>query len=333
MRPLAFILCAAMFAAACGGGSTAPDGAAVGAAGAGGSAGSAGAGGAGGGGGAGGRGGQSGAVGAAGTGGGTASCLGTKPTAANTGVPAGVTLTVVNGDVTVSQDGAMVDGQDIHGFLIIAASNVRVTRSIVRGRAITSNAGVIRINAGSNILIEDVEIAVAVPAATVDGMWGDNFVGRRLHIHGGVDGLKAGANSRLECSYIHGQTHFDVDPNQGGGPTHNDAIQILEGTNIHIVGNQLVAAMSDNAAIQITQDFGAVGDLHLESNWADGGGCTFNISHNGGTSLTDVHAIGNRFGRNSYFDCPILKSTKTTLDSSGNVWDDDGTTVPIQTHD
>jgi hypothetical protein len=261
------------------------------------------------------------------------SCLGTKPTATNTGVPAGVALTVVDGDVTVSQDGTAIDARDIHGFLIIAASNVHVTRSIVRGRATTSNMGVIRINAGSNILIEDVEIAVASPSATVDGMWGDSFTGRRLNIHGGVDGLKAGSNTTLECSYIHDQAYFASDPNQGGGPTHNDAIQILEGTGIRIVGNQLVASRDQNAAIQITQDFGAVGDLRLEGNWADGGGCTFNISHKGADALTDVHAIGNRFGRNSFFDCPILMSTKTTLDASGNVWDDDGTTVPVQTHD
>jgi hypothetical protein len=288
-----------------------------------------------------GRGGSSGAAGtagttgSAGTGGATASCIGTKPTAANTGVPAGVTLTVVNGNVMVTQDGTTIDAQDIHGFLTIAASNVHVTRTIVRGPStpFTQNAGVIRINSGSNILIEDVEIAVAAPSATVDGMWGDHFTGRRMNIHGGVDGLKAGSNTTLECSYIHDQSSFASDPNQGGGPTHNDAIQILDGTGIHIVGNQLVAAMDQNAAIQVTQDFGVVGDLHMESNWADGGGCTFNISHKGAASLTDVHAIANRFGRNSYFNCPILKSTQTTLELVGNVWDDDGTPVPVQTHD
>jgi len=283
----------------------------------------------------GGSGGTTGAAGGGGSAGAPPSCVGTKPTAANTGVPAGVALTVVNGDVTVSQDGAAIDAQDIHGVLIIAASNVHVTRSIVRGPSTPygQNSGVIRINSGSNILIEDVEIAVAAPSATVDGMWGDHFTGRRLNIHGGVDGLKAGTGTTLECSYIHDLMSFAVDPNQNGGPTHNDAIQILEGTGIHIVGNQLVAAMDQNAGIQVTQDFGAVGDLHMESNWADGGGCTFNISHKGAASLTDVHAIGNRFGRNSFYACPILKSTQTTLDSSGNVWDDDGTPVPIQTHD
>ena len=260
-------------------------------------------------------------------------CPGPRPDDTNTGVPAGVALTVVNQDVTVTADGTTIDAQDIHGFLVIQASHVRVTRSIVRGRAVTSNASVIRVASGTDVIIEDTEIAVAFPSATVDGMSGSNFVARRMNIHGGVDGIKAGSNDTIECSYIHGLASFASDPNQGGGPTHNDAIQILSGTGIHITGNQLVAATDQNAAIQVTQDFGAVGDLHIDGNWADGGGCTFNISHKGAASLTGVFTTGNRFGRNSFFDCPILKSTQTTLVSTRDVWDDDGTPVPIQTHD
>ena len=328
-------LIALVVTAACGGvGASAPDGGSGGASGTSGAAGTTGASGTTGVAGTTGAAGVTGA-GGGGTGGATSSCIGTKPTATNTGVPAGFVPTPVQGDMMITRDGATVDGRDISGFLIIAASNVHVTRTIVRGHATpyTQNTGVIRIDSGSNILIEDVEVAVAAPSATVDGIWGDHFVGRRLNIHGGVDGLKAGSNTTLECSYIHDQAYFASDPNQGGGPTHNDAIQILSGTGIRIVGNQLIAAMDQNAAIQITQDFGAVGDVHLETNWADGGGCTFNISHKGAASLTDVHVIGNRFGRNSFYACPILKSTQTTLDLSGNVWDDTGATVPVQTHD
>jgi len=268
-----------------------------------------------------------------GDGGPVASCIGTKPDGTNTGVPAGVALTVVNGDVRVTEAGAVVDAQDIHGFLTIAASDVTVRRSIVRGRATTSNAGVIRVESGTGILIEDTEVAVAAPSATVDGLWLSNVVARRINVHGGVDGIKAGAGTRIECSYVHDLASFASDPNQGGGATHNDAIQILDGVGIWIAGNQLVAGMDQNAAIQVTQDFGAVGDLHLERNWADGGGCTFNIAHKGADALTGVTSTGNRFGRNSFFDCPILKSTRTTLTSTGDVWDDDGTPVPIQTHD
>ncbi len=260
-------------------------------------------------------------------------CPGAKPDATNTGVPAGVALTTVNQDVVVTQDGTVIDAQDIHGFLTIKASHVTVSRSIVRGHATTATTAIIRVDSGTDITIEDVEIAAATPSVDVDGLSAQNVVARRLNVHGGVDGMKLGSNSTLECSYVHDLVSFASDPNQSGGATHNDAIQILSGTTIHIVGNQLVAAMDQNSAIQITEDFGVVSDVHIESNWADGGGCTFNFSHKGQASLGDLHTKGNRFGRNSFYGCPILKSTQTTLDSQGDVWDDDGTAVPIQTHD
>jgi hypothetical protein len=260
-------------------------------------------------------------------------CPGAKPDATNTGVPAGVTLTTVNQDVVVTQDGTVIDAQDIHGFLTIKASHVTVSRSIVRGRATTATTAIIRVDSGTDITIEDVEIAAATPSVDVDGLSAQNVVARRLNVHGGVDGMKLGSNSTLECSYVHDLVSFASDPNQNGGATHNDAIQILSGTTIHIVGNQLIAAMNQNSAIQITEDFGVVSDVHIESNWADGGGCTFNFSHKGQASLGNLHTKGNRFGRNSFYGCPILKSTQTTLDSQADVWDDDGTAVPIQTHD
>jgi hypothetical protein len=274
-------------------------------------------------------------TGGAGTGGtgGVSSCIGTKPDATNTGVPAGTTLTVVNGNRTITQDGTTLDATDLHGFLVIKASNVKVTRSIIRGGTATQNGDGISVQSGTGILIEDTEVAIANPSAFIDGIAGSNFTVRRANIHGGVDGMKLGSNSTVECSYIHDMAYFASDPNQGGGPTHNDAIQILSGTGIHIVGNQLVSVTDQNAAIQVTQDFGAVGNLLIEQNWADGGGCTFNISHKGAATLTGVTIRNNRFGRNSFYGCPILKSTQTTATLSGNVYDNDGTPVPVQTHD
>lgn len=265
--------------------------------------------------------------------GGSPPCPGAKPDETNTGVPKGVALQMVNQDVTVTKDGTVIDAQDIHGFLTIKASHVRVTRSIVRGHATAATTAIINVSAGTDILIEDTEVAAAEPSVDVDGISASNVTVRRVNIHGGVDGMKLGSNSTVECSFIHDLVSFASDPNQGGGATHNDAIQILEGTGIHIVGNQLVAAKDQNAAIQITEDFGTVTDVHIENNWADGGGCTFNFSHKGAAALGGLFTTDNRFGRNSFFDCPMLKSTKTTLVSKGDVWDDDNTPVPIQTHD
>jgi hypothetical protein len=254
-----------------------------------------------------------------------------KPDVTSTGVPANVALTQITQDVTVTQDGTVIDAQDIHGFLTIQASHVTVKRSIVRGRATTATTAIIRIDSGTDILLEDTEVAADTPSVDLDGVWGSGFTARRMNIHGGVDGMKLGDDSLVECSYVHDLVEFASDPNQGGGATHNDCIQILSGTNITIRMNQLVAAKSDNSAIQVTQDFGLVSNLLVDTNWADGGGCTYNFSHKGGNSLV-VTTSSNRFGRNSYFDCPILRSLSTTLNSSGDVWDDDGTPVPVQAH-
>jgi len=259
-------------------------------------------------------------------------CPGVRPDATNTGVPPGVALAVVSQDVTITQDGTVIDAQDIRGFVVVKASHVKITRSIVRGGMATANGDGIRVASGTDILIEDTEVALAYPSAYLDGVAGSNFTVRRANIHGGVDGMKLGSNSTVECCYIHDLASFASDPNQGGGATHNDAIQILSGSTIRISNNQLLASTDQNAAIQVTQDFGAVTDLIIDGNWADGGGCTFNFSHKGGASLA-LTATNNRFGRNSFYDCPILKSTQTTLTQSGNVWDDNGTPVPTQTHD
>src|SRR5262249_18815012 len=154
----------------------------------------------------------------------------------NTGVPPGVTLTPHQGDLVISTNDTTVDAMDIRGFLRIRASRVTVTRCRVHGRAVSNNAAVIDVS-GSDVVIEDSEVTVDSPSAGVDGLSGNGFTARRMNIHGGVDGMKLGSNTTVEYSYIHDLSSFASDPNQGGGPTHNDAIQILSGTSIHITGN------------------------------------------------------------------------------------------------
>jgi len=48
-----------------------------------------------------------------------------------------------------------------------------------------------------------------------------------------------------------------------------------------------------------------------------------------------IYVIGNRFGRHSFYQCPILLSLNSALtQNSGNVWDDTGTPIPApQQHD
>ena len=55
------------------------------------------------------------------------------PDASCTGVPPGTALTVKTGNQTISTAGAVVDGWDVRGKLIINAANVTVKNTIVHG--------------------------------------------------------------------------------------------------------------------------------------------------------------------------------------------------------
>jgi hypothetical protein len=257
-----------------------------------------------------------------------------KPSAATTGVPKGTVLKRIDGDQTYAKAGQVVQNVDIHGYVTIKASNVVIRNAIIRGGAARCNAAVVNVASGS-VTIERSEIAPAHPNACLDGVWAANATLRRMNIHGTVDGVKANSNVLIEDSYIHDLSWYASDPNQGGGATHNDDVQTLSGSHITLRRNVLVALPKGNAAYQVTQDFGAVSDLRIEHNWLDGGGCTLNFAHKVRASLTGIYVVGNRFGRHSTFQCPILVSTKTTLSAdSANVWDDTGKPIPSpQRHD
>jgi hypothetical protein len=263
---------------------------------------------------------------------------GGKPGPDNTGVPSGTALKVVTGDQTYSSPGQVVSGLDIHGFVRVTAKNVTIKNSIIRGGTPKCNSAVLQISSSGSAIVEDTEINPTNPTACLDGVWATNVTLLRVNIYGSVDGVKAGDNTVVQDSWIHDLSWFASDPNQGGGPTHNDDVQTYEG-NEHIVlrHNNMSPGPKGNAAYQVTQDGGQVStDLHVEGNWLDGGGCTLNFSAKGGpTPMTGIYVTNNRFGRNSAYQCPILLSTQTILSqNSGNVWDDTGAPIPPpQVHD
>jgi hypothetical protein len=263
---------------------------------------------------------------------------GGKPTSSNTGVPAGVSLRVVSGDQVYTKDNQVVSGVDIRGYVRIRAKNVTIKNSIVRGGAPRCNAAVIFVERGQSATIQDTDVVASRPNACLDGIWAENATLLRLDIRNVVDGVKAFNNVTLRDSYIHDLSYFASDPNQGGGATHNDAVQTYEGNrNVTLRHNNLTVGRQGNAAYQVTQDGGKVAsNLRIEDNWLDGGGCTLNFSHKGGpTPMTGIYVVNNRFGRNSVFNCPILLSTGTKLSqNSGNVWVDTGGSIPRpQQHD
>jgi len=261
-----------------------------------------------------------------------------KPGPSNTGVPAGTKLRVVTGDQVYRTAGQVISGLDIHGYVTVAAPNVVIKDSIIRGGSAPSKPkAVVSTSDGASLTMADSEVSPANPDTWLDGVSVDNTTLLRMNIHGSVDGVKAFDNVTVQDSYIHDLSWYASQPN-GAGPTHNDAVQTYEGNrNITLRHNAMNPGRNGNAAYQVTQDLGHVAtNLRIEDNWLDGGGCTLNFSHKGGpTPMTGIYVTNNRFGRSSTFNCPILVSTKTTLTAnSGNVWDDTGKPIPApQRHD
>jgi len=255
-----------------------------------------------------------------------------KPGASNTGVPAGTQLTVVSGNQTFSASGQTISGKDFHGYVKVTGSNITFKDCIFRGGTPSGNNALLDTESATNTVVEDSEFVPLHPAATIDGVWTTNTKLYRVNIHGTVDGMKAGNNTLVQDSWIHDTSWFASDPNQGGGPTHNDGVQAFDGVSgVTLRHNtiDLSTSKDPNAALQ-----DSASNVIVDNNWLDGGGCILNFADHG-HSLPGLSVTNNRFGRHSAFQCPILLSNLLSLaQNTGNVWADTGTPIPPpQQHD
>ncbi|TFD69787.1 right-handed parallel beta-helix repeat-containing protein [Cryobacterium ruanii] len=255
---------------------------------------------------------------------------GGTPNGSNTGVPAGTALTVHNGDLTITRAGTVIDSLDIRGMVKIEAPNVTIRNSIVRGRDLSGPMALIgNLGGHENLRIIDTELFPSKPSPDVQGIYGYNFEATRLNIHGVIDGIHlTGGNVAIIDSWVHDNLHYDRDPNQGGTPSHDDSIQIQEGSNILIEGNRLTDAW--NASVQVTQDRGDVSDLTITNNIADGGGCSVNLAEKAYGPLNGVVVSDNTFGRNTRVDdCAVIAPSSTKVQMARNYYTPDDTLVVV----
>jgi len=242
-------------------------------------------------------------------------------------VPAGTSLTVYEGDLVITEPGTVIDGLDIRGFVEVRAANVTIRNSIVRGGQPGAQDSLVRsATPGASLTITDSELAATIPWAT-DGLRGSNITAQRLEIRNVLDGAHfwGEGDVTLQDSWIHGILHFASDP-RGGGPSHDDAIQIQSGSGYVITGNRLEGG--NNAAIQLTQDAGPTSDVRISGNWLDGGGCTVNLAQKDLGPLQGIAVTGNTFGDSTY-NCAIIRPAAGSITTSGNVGDDGQTPVVV----
>ncbi|RYZ41632.1 MAG: hypothetical protein EOO71_11295 [Myxococcaceae bacterium] len=285
----------------------------------------------------------------------------TKPTAANTG--AGIIrpypTKVINGDLTITQDGYRLADTIVHGQVHIKAANVVVSNCVVDGGdPLTGNGWVIQTTDArtTNARIEFTTVRAANPTYYTHGIGPRNYTSYRNNVSGVVDAFSAfpatagnAVNVSIQGSYGHDLSHFSPDPNHPGtgSRTHNDVLQSQGGIGLEVIGSNFAAyhdpvlgtqpvpnPKSQLAAIMINTNIGPTVGMVVEDNWLGGGVYCVN---GGGANGGGGRFLRNRFDRGSASPANPDESYTLVFDntfiqtSTGNVYEDNGHAVKVRT--
>jgi hypothetical protein len=243
-----------------------------------------------------------------------------KPSASTTGVPAGTSLAVTNGDVTVTTAGAVVDARDIRGTLFVNANNVTVRNSRIHPASGENSFG-IRIGdgkTGTKVLHSE----IGTDSGGYVGILGDSVVACADNIFGFGNGLTIGGGTTIQANWIHNLAQPGSDP-------HIDGVELYDGANVTAIGNVIVVPTGGGGvnAWNLTAFYGNVSHVVISGNWLDGGTYTLGVRQAQGHTYSDVKVLGNRFGRHFLYGPDDVSPGPIT--ESGNVWDDTGAALEL----
>lgn len=230
------------------------------------------------------------------------------PDETNTGVPSGVTLSVVTGDMTISTEGAVIDRKDIRGCITVTAANVTIKRSKITCLNFYVISSFAERYSGGGLLVEDVEIDCQNTNGTGIGSYG--FTARRVNIHGCENGYDIDSDSTVTSSYTH-----DL---YAGATGHTDGIQLAGGSHITITNNTLFNPGGTSAIISNPSKNS---DVLVSHNLMAGGAYTLYCPKE---VSSDYRVLNNRFSTvftpksgayGPWVYCGKVASV------SGNVWD------------
>lgn len=268
------------------------------------------------------------------------------PDATNTGVPSGVVLRNVPGQITsgpgwswdsrgwiaVTGDGAVIDAIATTGSIDVSeASNVMIKNSRI---TVSGEGWGIALRHASDVTIRDSEISGPSASGStrlmvgIKDIYGDSsgtwvFRNEIWHTSTGVQ-IDQGL---IEQNYIHtlGKTGDD----HVNGTTSNGGSQSLT-----IRRNTIFNQYDQTDAVSLFQDFGPQANRLIEGNLLAGGGYTIYAGANPGreSTATNIRVLGNRisrmyFPRGGYWGPATAYVSGGGNSWSGNIWDEDGAPI------
>jgi Right handed beta helix region len=247
-----------------------------------------------------------------------------RPSAGNTGVPAGTALRAWPGSSVLVDSGVVLDGYDFTA--LPAGSYYRLTGSNVTLRNCRIASGLL-IQRASNVRVERCEIVGGVSlSGSVD------VVMDRNHIHGSGDDLlhvtsDTGRvrNVTFSNNFVHGAS-----PRCGA---HADGIQVRGVETLMLVNNvidmgpwrQVCGLDALNAAVFLEDANGGNVGITLNDNFLNGGGYTLRVGPSAATRI-----MRNKFGRDERYGSVLVTAAPgSIIEAAGNVRDDTGEPVPV----
>jgi hypothetical protein len=228
------------------------------------------------------------------------------PARGSVGVPPGMAL-CPSGPVVVTVAGAVLDGWDVRGGILVDAPDVVVRRSRVTGDG-TTPYGISTTEAGS-VRIEDTTLTGAFPEAAIAG---DRWSGERVEIVGVThDGARLGESARLRNSSLHGFTPApgaEVDAlvlaGAGGAQVEDNAVELGAGPARRAALLLAPAAAGD----------GGEGPTVIRGNVFGGGRYTL-LQDSSVAAPPDLRITGNRFRRGRE-ESPMRLSSRALLEDN-----------------
>lgn len=215
----------------------------------------------------------------------------TFPNSTNTGVPSGVTLTP-SGGLTVTKAGAVIEGLNITGPVIIEAPNVTLKNCKI---TFTGYWGVYIKPGVTGTIVQDNEINGT--GTNNEGSHGILGTGTFLRndIYNVENGITLnGGDTTIRDNYIH-------DLKASGAP-HYDGIEVDGGiSNVTIEHNTVLNNHTQTSAVMIDNYFGPVSNVKVDNNYLVGGGYTVYVDgqFNGG-SISGVSVTNNYLEKGYY---------------------------------
>jgi hypothetical protein len=239
------------------------------------------------------------------------------PTAKTAGVPAGTALRTHAGDLTVKTAGAVVDGLQVTGSILVQAPNVTIRRTKV---ALSRQAywAVRQLPGATNLVIEDSELSGSGQVQTGVSQEASGLTIRRTAIHDVDKGVVARDRVTVQDSLLYAVATGISD--QGGV------------SGVTIAHNAITSTGRGEAAIALYTNSGPLATVSVDDNLLAGGNYT--LYAGGGNGSHDIRVTRNHFSRSvsakGGFFGPVTAWDPRARGNvwSGNVWDDTG--APVQ---